>query len=75
MRNCCACRRNSSQSWDMICRTPLTSIICALRLLMENARNGLDSDNQEFLDICLRNGQRLDALIRDVFSARRKPAQ
>jgi CheY-like chemotaxis protein len=54
-------------------RTPLTSIICALRLLTEKTDNGLDSQERRFLDICLRNSQRLEALLRDVFRSRRKP--
>jgi CheY-like chemotaxis protein len=54
-------------------RAPLTSIICALRLLIEKSDDGLDSDERRFLDICLRNSQRLEALLRDVFRTRRKP--
>ena len=51
-------------------RAPLTSINCALRLFIDKAGAGLDSDDQEFLDISLRNCKRLEALIRDIFNFR-----
>jgi len=53
-------------------REPLTSLSCALALLSERAGAGRDADEHEFLDICLRNCQQLEALVRDVFSFRRR---
>jgi CheY-like chemotaxis protein len=51
-------------------RAPLTSIYCALRLFVEKVGARLDADDQQFLDICLRNSQRLESLIRDIFNFR-----
>jgi DNA-binding response OmpR family regulator len=51
-------------------RAPLTSISCALQLLIEKASPGLDPVDREFLAIGLRNSRLLEALIRDIFKGR-----
>jgi signal transduction histidine kinase len=47
-------------------QAPLSSITCALELLSERAGPVLGADENHFLDVCLRNSERLGSMIRDI---------
>ncbi|MBI5240886.1 MAG: PAS domain S-box protein [Elusimicrobia bacterium] len=47
-------------------QAPLSSITCALELLSERAAPSLGSDENGFIDVCLRNSQQLSSMIREI---------
>ncbi|OIO06730.1 MAG: hypothetical protein AUJ52_11700 [Elusimicrobia bacterium CG1_02_63_36] len=50
-------------------RAPLTSILCALKLLQEQEGNAVESPSNHLLEVALRNAERLNLLIDDVMDS------